>query len=145
MGSAGAAAGRGGLLQIHSASRRLLVTCWLAVSARALLVFGVLALPLAWVRADAWEYLYVALVTVFVLIWEIYLALALTLRCPACGRCFLVEPRGAKPPGARRARYCDNWGTVVRDVIRGRQCACMHCGAHCRIAHSERYPRRTPV
>jgi len=145
MESTRAAAVCGELLQTHSASRRLLVACWLAVSVRALLVLGVLALPLAWIRADAWEYLYVALLTVFVPIWGIYLALAVTLRCPACGRRLLVESREPKHPSARRARYCDSWGTVVRDVLRSRQCVCMYCGAHCRITHSERCVRRTPV
>ncbi len=143
--SAGAPAGCGGPLQSYPASRRVLVACWLAVSARTLLVFGVLALPLAWVRADAWEYLYLAVLPVFVLIWGIYLGFSLTLRCPACGRRFLIEPRDPKRPAARSMRYCDSWGTVVSDVIRGRQFACMYCGANCRIAPSERSARGTPV
>ncbi len=142
---AGAAGGCGVRQRSYSAGRGVLVACWLAVGARALLVLGLLALPLAWVRHEVWGYLYLAVVPVFVLIWGIYLAFALALRCPACGRRFLIESRDLKHPAARRARYCDYWGTVVSDVIRYGQFACMYCGATCRVGHWGRSARRTPV
>src|SRR5438874_7819831 len=113
-------------------SRLAIVACWLAVLVRVVLVLGLIAMPIALASTTGWAWIEDMILGVFIIPMAAYMALAFTLRCPSCRRCFLVEPR-AKHPTARKIGHLDHWGTVVRDVLRQRQFTCMYCGAPCRV------------
>jgi hypothetical protein len=98
-----------------------------------LLVVGLIATPVALASYAVWEWVYLVVLSAFVVLMAAYIGLAFTLRCPGCTRRFLVESRGGKHPAARKAQHLGHWGTVVLDIIRHRQFTCMYCGALCRV------------
>lgn len=95
-------------------SRLAVVACWLAVAVRVVLVLGLIAISIAFATHPAgtwdwrtWDWMYDIVLGVFILPMLVYIALAFTLRCPSCRRCFLVE-RGKKHPASRKM---DIWVT----------------------------------
>jgi DNA-directed RNA polymerase subunit RPC12/RpoP len=61
------------------------------------------------------------------------LILAAALRCPACGRRFLVERHGQRHPHARWVPPFSFCGTVISDVVRRGEFTCMYCAGRCRV------------
>jgi len=61
-----------------------------------------------------------------------YALIAYGLRCPSCGRRFLLESAGAKHSNARRTFGMDHWASAIVDVFRKGHCLCMYCGAKIR-------------
>lgn len=128
----GGTRGRDGVVD-HPRPFAVLTACWLALGVRAVLVLGLLAIPLVLVSQALGEYIYVGVLGAFVITMGVYMILAAGLRCPACGRRFLVERHGQRHPDARRVPPFSLWGTVISDVIRRREFTCMYCSVRCRV------------
>ncbi len=120
-------------MKVYSVSRFVFAACWLAIVVRVLLVVGLIALLVAMVSVSIWESVYVIVLAIFVVTMAAYLGFALTLRCPACRRRFLMES-GPKHSAARRAQHFGYWGTVVWDIVRNRHFICMYCGVLCQVS-----------
>jgi DNA-directed RNA polymerase subunit RPC12/RpoP len=110
-------------------SERLLRASWLAVVARILLIAGLITTPVALLNYELWEFLYLMFLAAFAVVMTVYLGLALVLKCPDCGKRFLIESTEPKHPAARRAKHFDHWGTLVLSIMRNREFTCMHCGS----------------
>jgi hypothetical protein len=61
------------------------------------------------------------------------LALAWTLRCPACDRRVLLQTYGPFHPAARAWSVGGTYAPIVVDVLRRRRFTCMYCGRACRV------------
>jgi uncharacterized Zn-finger protein len=64
----------------------------------------------------------------FLLSVVLWVTLSLSLRCPNCGRRFLLELPGEKHAEARKITGLTFWATVVIDVLRNKNFVCMYCG-----------------
>jgi len=116
----------------YAISRMALLACWLALLAISVLILGLVATPIALLEGSSWDVIYSASLETSVILVVMYMALAVTLRCPACRRRFLIEWPGPEHSAARKPpfRY---WGTTVWDVVTLHQFTCMHCGTLCRV------------
>jgi hypothetical protein len=123
---------RGGAIE-HRTALRILVACWLALFVRAVIVVGLLVLPVALVHRRLWEGLYAGLLAIISAAFLAYLGLVVTLRCPACQKPFLIERTGEQHPLARKGPHLDYWGTTVLDIVRGGGFTCMYCGTRHRV------------
>ena len=115
---------------------RLLLACRLVVASWVLipLSFAALFAGLAGLGpAEALGRTWMALVAAFVVVGIAELAIAWTLRCPACRRRVLIEVYGPFHPGARVMRLGGHYAPVVLDVLRRRRFTCMHCGHACEV------------
>jgi DNA-directed RNA polymerase subunit RPC12/RpoP len=70
----------------------------------------------------------------FICLGMIYLALALSLRCPHCGFQFLKNPKGMRPSGftynedCPRLRGVSPWAYQIGRLLATRQFRCIKCG-----------------
>jgi hypothetical protein len=78
----------------YATSKMVLLASWLAVIVPAVLVVGLTATPIALLSPQVWEVVYIAVLGTVVVVMSAYMVLAVTLRCPACRRRFLIESRG---------------------------------------------------
>src|SRR5206468_2789681 len=101
---------------------------------------ALLIMPLALVGVRGVPALYEAILGSSIALQFAYLALAATLRCPACRRRFLIESRGPKHPAPRRAPF-GYWGTTVWDMLTRRRWTCMYCGTTCSVRRMGAAPR----
>ena len=113
-------------------SKAALVACWLALFGISVLILELAATPIALLERSSWEVIYGASLGASVILLVMYIALALTLRCPACRQRFLIERRGPKHSAAHKPPF-GHWGTTVWHVVTLHQFTCMHCGAFCRL------------
>lgn len=116
----------------YAISKMVLVACWLATLAINVLILGLVATPIAFLERSRWNVIYWASLGTSVILVVMYMGLAVTLRCPACRRRFLIEWPGPKHSAARKPPF-GHWGTTVRDVVTLHQFTCMHCGTLCRV------------
>ena len=68
-----------------------------------------------------------------VIVIAVELALAWTLRCPACDRWVLLQTYGPFHPAARAWSVGGTYAPIVVDVLRRRRFTCMYCGQACRV------------
>ncbi len=113
--------------------RRVVLAAWLALGTGLSIIAGLLTLPVAWLRTEVWEPLYVTVISLVVLAWGTYLTLAATLRCPGCGQRFLLGSRGPRRPAARKAWNSDGLEMLVSEIIFYHEFTCGECGARWRL------------
>jgi hypothetical protein len=120
--------------QTYANADRLRLASWFVVVAWALLLvliayFALSAFSPLRATWPANDLVFVILLCLFLASALAYCFLALSLRCPSCGRRFLVEWLGPKHPNARRLFGMDHWASAIVDVLRRGHCSCMHCGS----------------
>jgi hypothetical protein len=124
--------------QTYANADRLRLASWSAAAAWALLLVLIVHFALSAfspLRATwpANDLVFATLLCLFLVSALVYCLLALSLRCPSCGRRFLVEWFGPKHPNAHRLSGMDHWASAVVDVLRRGYCSCMHCGTTIRV------------
>jgi hypothetical protein len=122
--------GKGGAKAI---SKMALLACWLVVLVMTLPILALAATPIAFLSLGTWQVISYGVVAIVVVFMAVYMVLTVTLRCPACRRCFLIESSGPKHPAALKRSHLGHWGTTVLDVTMRHQFVCMYCGTLCRV------------
>lgn len=111
--------------------KAVLLACSVAVLARILVISGLIGMFIVLIDVEVWSLLYLVLVSLVIVAWGGYLGFAMTLRCPACRRRFLIETRERKH-GAARRRSISIIGER-RSSISALRIRLMYCGTMCRV------------
>jgi hypothetical protein len=119
--------------EANSISKITLLACWFVVLGMTLPILALAATPIAFLSLGTWQVISYGVVAMTVIFIAVYMALAVTLRCPACRRRFLIESSGSKHPAALKRAHLGHWGTTVLDVTMRHQFVCMYCGTLCRV------------
>lgn len=122
----------------HPHAARVRVAAWLAVTAWCVLAVLILQFGLAQFQSLRGTWPFVGQVTLALLVAVVafalsYLALAISIRCQSCGKRLFVEMPGPKYSEASRVLGMDHWASMVVNVVRQGQCACMYCGSITRV------------
>jgi hypothetical protein len=117
----------------NTISKMALLACWLVLLVTALLILALGAMAIALLSLGTWEVINRGLVVMIAILMAVYMAITMTLRCPACRRRFLIESRGLKHSAALKRPHFGHWGTTVLDVVQRHQFVCMYCGMLCRV------------
>jgi hypothetical protein len=118
----------------HPRALQIVVSAWLAIAAWvAIALFLVLVLleQLQSLRGS-WSIdasVAIALIASFCCFAAAYIALAVSLRCQACGKRLFVETFSPAHPRASRVWGMNHWASCLVHIVRHGQCNCMHCGS----------------
>ena len=121
------------LTEANTISKMALLACWFVMLVIALLILALGAMPIALLSLGTWEVINRGLVAMIVILMTMYMAITMTLRCPACRQRFLIESRALKHPAALKRPHFGHWGTTVMDIVQRHQFVCMYCGTRCRV------------
>ena len=125
---------------MHPKASQIVIAAWLAIAAWTALALFIILFGLAQFQSlrGTWPFkasIATALLVAVVCFGATFFALAVPIRCHACGRRLFVETEAPKHPGASRVFGMDHWASSVVNIVRRRQCNCMHCGSLVRVAN----------
>lgn len=117
----------------YKKSLKLLIACYLAISAWVVLTGLLLVILVASITGSIKLNLAFATLLIALIILAIgYGLLALSLRCEGCGKSLLMEA-GVLHKNARKRKGLDHWATTILDVLLVGKFRCMYCGENYQI------------